>query len=66
MKNNGMKLKSDFKCSNCEISKYNRIIYIKYQPGRPGEEYYEVLDDKGNKYKLSRDQHRSLEKILIK
>ncbi len=60
----GTKLNSTFISGGNEISKYNKIASVTFCPGRPGEEYFEVVDDNGIKYQLSRDEKRHLDSLI--
>lgn len=62
----GQKLKNDFISGKTEISKYGRITNIQFVPGRPGEEYYEVLNDKGLKFQINKDEKRRLDQLIKK
>lgn len=62
----GQKLNKDFTSVSGSISKYNKITEENFVLGRPGEEYYVITTQDGNKTHLSQDQKRALDKLKKK
>lgn len=62
----GLKLKKSFASGETEVSKYKAIRSIEFHPGRPGEEYFEVVDEDGKRTPLSPDEKRRLDKLIKK
>ncbi len=62
----GQKLSKDFNSGRDSVSKYKNIIDEKFVPGRPGEEYFEITTEDGNKTQLSQDQKRALDRLKKK
>ncbi len=46
------------------FDQYKKIVEVVAVPGRPGEEYFVVVDSAGKKFELSGDQFRRLELVM--
>ena len=62
----GKKLKKSITLGNQEISKYKKIQSIDHVQGRPGEDFYEVTDEDGNKKQIDPEQKKALDKLIKK
>ncbi len=60
------KLKKDFKSNGKIMSKYKRIIDIKHEKGRPGEDFYVAIDEDGSETIIDFTDIESFKKKLKK
>ena len=46
------------------FDQYKKIVEVIFVPGRPGEEYFVVIDSAGKKFELSGDQFQRLDRVM--
>jgi hypothetical protein len=46
------------------FDQYKKIVEVIFVPGRPGEEYFVVVDSAGKKFELSGDQFQRLDRVM--
>lgn len=46
------------------FDQYKKIVEVIFVPGRPGEEYFVVVDSSGKKFEVSGDQFLRIDRVM--